>query len=166
MSRAETPTRLKEATSHSQTYLPCEAKMLQRLELKQCCRQKWVGRTGPTKSNWPRDVVRGQCGTVDIFAGVRDSREARGSAWHIRTSHGGPWRHLGHGFPGMSHGIPRSSLNCLDVPGAPRSFPGASLVSGRPRDFSRPPRAARTSQGLTRASLGRPDVPRGLPGPL
>ena len=68
-------------------------------------------------------------------------------------------------FPRMSQGLPRASLGCPDVPGAPRGFPGVSWVSGRPRDFSRPPRAARTSQGLPRASLGRPDVPGGFPGP-
>ena len=67
-------------------------------------------------------------------------------------------------FPRMSQGLPRASLGCPDVPGAPHGFPEVSWVSGRPRDFSRPPRAARTSEGLPRAPWDVRLSQRGSPG--
>jgi hypothetical protein len=78
---------------------------------------------------------------------------------------GGPGKPLAHpdvpGRPGKAPGtwvswdVPRASPGLPGLSGRPRSSPGFpwgfSLVSGRPRDFSRPPRAARTSEGLPRA---------------
>ena len=85
----------------------------------------------------------------------------------LRTSQGFPGVL---GFPRMSQGLPRASLGCPDVPGAPRGFPGVSWASpdvpgtspglpgppGRPRGFPGPPWDVRMCQGLPRASLESP----------
>ena len=52
----------------------------------------------------------------------------------------------------MSQGLPRVSLGCPDVPGAPRGFPGVSRAS---------PDVPEISSGLP----GPPGRPRGVPGP-
>ena len=106
---------------------------------------------GPTKSNWPRDVVRGPCGTADIWAGCTSLQ-------------GGPGKPLAH------PDVPR---RVLEAPWTwvswevPRTSPVLPGLSGRLRSSPKFPwgfLGFRTSQRLLAASSGRPDVPGASPG--